>query len=145
MSTQNPPRLGPAWRNKTGFQPPPTVNDRPSSSSSERKEEDPERFSSRSTLFNRSSSHGQGRSLADLAASVPRRNTVVASSTHGGEGSGGEKVIRYTREKLLSLRPRPGEELPECLRGMEGSVVISSVAQDPGEFSILWTCLIWTS
>lgn len=103
------------------------------------------RFSALSSRggFHRSSSSGQGsnkpRSLADLAASVPptRRNT-----THGAGGGGGgsgyeqEKVIRYTREKLLSLRPRPkeGEELPDCLKGMEGSVVVSLVAQDPGEF-----------
>lgn len=54
----------------------------------------------------------------------------------GGGGGGDEKVIRYTREKLLSLRPRPsgGDELPEILRHLEGSVVVSVKAQDPGEF-----------
>lgn len=66
------------------------------------------------------------------------------AASQGGGGGGAshhesEKVIRYTREKLLSLRPRPaeGEGLPDCLRGMEGSVVVSLVAQDPGELLLM--------
>lgn len=74
------------------------------------------------------------RSLADLAASVPRRGSASAGVAGTAES---EKVIRYTREKLLSLRPRPvekeGGELPEILRHLEGSVVVSHVAQDPGK------------
>lgn len=106
--------------------------------------------------FHRSSSSVQGkpRSLADLAASAPppRRNTLAAHSEGrfpdrgergGGDRGGveGEKVIRYTREKLLSLRPRPsdGEGLPDCLKGMEGSVIVSSKPLDPGEIcSCYW-------
>lgn len=44
-------------------------------------------------------------------------------------------MIRYTREKLLSLRPVPkgGEGLPDVLRALEGSVCVSDAAQDPGE------------
>ena len=57
-----------------------------------------------------------------------------------GEKSGGSvdpnaaKVIRYTREKLLSLRGRGDEGAPECVLELEGSVVVSKVSQDPGEF-----------
>lgn len=43
------------------------------------------------------------------------------------------KVVRYTREKLLSLRfaPRGNPGPPEELKSLEGSVVISATAQDP--------------
>jgi len=65
--------------------------------------------------------------------------------SHDGNSSGGHggsidsykpdpKVIRYTREKLLSLRfaPRGSEPgPPEELKPLEGSVVISPTAQDP--------------
>ena len=50
-----------------------------------------------------------------------------------GGGPVGAKVIRYTREKLLSLWGRGDGKVPECLRALEGSVVVSKVAQDPGE------------
>ena len=60
------------------------------------------------------------------------------SSSDAGDGiggsGGGAKVIRYTREKMLSLRGRGDEGPPECLKELEGSVVISEEAQDPGEF-----------
>jgi len=53
----------------------------------------------------------------------------------GGESGdgGGAKVIRYTREKMLSLRGRGDEGPPECIKELEleGSVVVSKVAQDP--------------
>lgn len=48
-----------------------------------------------------------------------------------GSGTSGAKVIRYTREKLLSLRGRGDEGLPEGLEELEGSVVLSKEAQDP--------------
>ncbi|KAK1736422.1 hypothetical protein QTG54_013022 [Skeletonema marinoi] len=46
---------------------------------------------------------------------------------------GGAKIIRFTREKLLSLRPRHTGDvgLPDVLKHMEGTVVISSEPQDP--------------
>ena len=103
--------------------------------------------------YHRSASSGQGkpRSLADLAAAAPPRRNTLHSNFAGGGGGGGsfadnEKVIRYTREKLLSLRPRPkeGEGLPDCLKGMEGSVVVSTVAQDPGEFCCCLFLLFWS-
>jgi hypothetical protein len=45
------------------------------------------------------------------------------------------KVIRYTREKLLSMRAPPiaGEEPPELLKHMEGAVILSKTPQDPGK------------
>ena len=116
--------------------------------------------------FNRGSSSGSRRSLADLAARVPEssssgshsgrrhghhsgydgpkggsgRFSHAHSHDSGGHGSSIEsykpdpKVVRYTREKLLSLRFAPrGEDPgpPEKLRALEGSVVISATAQDP--------------
>lgn len=66
-----------------------------------------------------------------------RGSTSLGGS--GGDpfgGDGAAKVIRYTREKLLSLRPVPKESdgLPGGLRHLEGSVVVSKAPQDPGEF-----------
>lgn len=124
--------------------------------------------------FNRSSSSGSRRSLADLAARVPdsstgshgqggRRNSSYHSGfdgpksgpggsgrfshmhSHEGGSVGGHggsiesfkpdpKIVRYTREKLLSLRIAPrGEDPgpPENLKPLEGSVIISPSAQDP--------------
>jgi len=124
--------------------------------------------------FNRASSTGSRRSLADLAARVPESSSL---GTHGGRrnaggnhsgyegpkngpggsgrfshshsndgtsmgGHGGSiesykpdpKVVRYTREKLLSLRFAPRGEDPgpsDELKPLEGSVVISATAQDP--------------
>jgi hypothetical protein len=108
-----------------------------------------------------------GRSLADLAARVPegaptaRRQTTNYDSRGsgstgrftgrpgdpGGSGSGGSidvykpdpKVIRYTREKLLSMRPPShlGDQgLPSSLSHLEGSNIISKTSQDPGEFKL---------
>lgn len=71
-----------------------------------------------------------------------RSGSSDAKELLGGQGSGGDgspaglKAIRYTREKLLSLRGRGDEGPPECIKALEGSVVVSEVAQDPGEFSI---------
>jgi len=101
--------------------------------------------------FGRQSSTGNkppGRSLADLAArvpdpqgpAVPRRSatrfTGFRSTSEGGNGSDiktDAKVIRYTREKLLSMRVVPKDNfLPDLLSEMIGSVVLSDMPQDPG-------------
>lgn len=106
--------------------------------------------------FTRSSSTGAskptGRSLADLAALAPpdagrSRSTGFRAggeesgssgrfSTLGGdEGGSNQKVIRYTREKLLALRKVPGPNdpnPPEVLQHIEGTSVLSSEPQDPG-------------
>lgn len=103
--------------------------------------------------FGRQSSTGSkpsGRSLADLAARVPEPPPVAAvarrtgarfpgyrSTSEGGNGvdvKPDTKVIRYTREKLLSMRVVPKDnEIPDLLHEMIGSAVISDTAQDPGE------------
>jgi hypothetical protein len=46
------------------------------------------------------------------------------------------KVIRFTREKLLSMRPPPkgsDEGPPPQLKHLDGAVIISKTSQDPGE------------
>mmetsp|Transcript_24154 Transcript_24154/g.59130 ORF Transcript_24154/g.59130 Transcript_24154/m.59130 type:complete len:680 (+) Transcript_24154:106-2145(+) len=104
-----------------------------------------------------------GRSLADLAAQVPENSPAgrrhisnYESRSSGGSGrfsglrSGDHanpgaavsmdsykpdpKVIRYTREKLLSMRPPSqfgDQSLPVNLRHLEGSAVLSKAPQDP--------------
>lgn len=104
-----------------------------------------------------------GRSLADLAARVPdnassgRRSNYEGRSSGTGRFSGlrsGEqagssgpsgsidsykpdpKVIRYTREKLLSMRPPSNQgpqTLPPNLTHLEGSTILSKTIQDPGK------------
>ena len=66
----------------------------------------------------------------------------------GGSSSGPERerrvlpefewdksIVRFTREKLLSLRPggAGGGELPAKLKHMEGVSVITEAANDPGK------------
>lgn len=72
------------------------------------------------------------------------------SASHGSSGGmegivSGAKVIRYTREKLLSLRGRGDDPLPECFKELEGAVVVSNNPQDPGKsfisFRIHTTCV----
>jgi len=59
---------------------------------------------------------------------------------HSGDGMPGgsiesskadPKVVRYTREKLLALRPRDDAGPPGELKLLEGAIVISSTTQDP--------------
>ena len=64
-------------------------------------------------------------------------NQRSRSGSGGGNldyDDGGAKIIRFTREKLLSLRPRPtgAVGLPDVLKHLEGSVVVASEPQDPG-------------
>lgn len=102
----------------------------------------------RSAETRRSSSTGKpsGRSLADLAARAPAREAPGYPRKHasGDEGVGGRfaglksdggegKVIRYTREKLLSMRPQPKSAPPEVLRHLEGTPILSKTPQDPGK------------
>lgn len=73
----------------------------------------------------------------------------------GGTGAGSieaykpdPKVVRYTREKLLSLRrapenPDPGP--PDVLKPLEGSAVYSETAQDPVCWDTLDAEAIWES
>ena len=110
-----------------------------------------------------------GRSLADLAAQVPENSSAgrrhISNYESRSSGSSGRfsglrpgdhvssatsastdsykpdpKVIRYTREKLLSMRPPSqygDQSLPANLHHLEGSAVVSKVPQDPG----VYTCL----
>jgi hypothetical protein len=112
--------------------------------------------SSKQPLFQRSTSSGLrstgGRSLAELAASAPPStgrtasvgvgaSLVRRSDSRDGGGSLGRSfaedpdnpTTRYTREKLLAMRPTPCRRLPELLSPLEGGVVVSTSDQDPGE------------
>ena len=97
--------------------------------------------------FQRTSSGGPkptGRSLADLAARTPVPSRLGSTAEGGGRVSGGgdsskdkssAKVIRFTRERLLSMRPSPkpdAESPPPFLKQFEGSVILAMEAQDPG-------------
>lgn len=95
-----------------------------------------------------------GRSLADLAAArgpeLRERSASYgsASSVKAGMGIGSndnssgapttsivvceEKVIRYTRERLLSMRPHPGPAPPpDIVTALEGTVILSDQPLDP--------------
>jgi len=93
-----------------------------------------------------------GRTLADLAASVPAPGTGRTSSvgysrkTESGGGRSSEDagfrrsvddpdkpVTRYTREKLLAMRPASASSIPDDLKHLEGIVILADQAQDPGK------------
>ena len=100
-------------------------------------------------------STGSGRSLADLAA---RQGTTRSHSGMGGRRASAydesglssnsrassmrnaideKKVIRHTREKLLSMRPRPGADhsRPGNLEKiLDGTPLLSEEPLDPGKF-----------
>ena len=118
------------------------VSDRPSTANDHHRGGDRNHMDHRSA---RSSSagitrvrSGSGEGLGYGNMNDHHRDDRDRSESHGSsggmEGSGsGAKVIRYTREKLLSLRGRGDDGLPDCLKVMEGSVVVSTTSQDPGE------------
>ncbi|CAJ1955860.1 unnamed protein product [Cylindrotheca closterium] len=116
-----------------------------------------------------------GRSLADLAAQVPENSPAgrrhisnyesrsaggsgrfsgLRSGDHGNPGTPvstdsykpDPKVIRYTREKLLSMRPPShlgDQSLPATLCHLEGSAVLSKAPQDPVCWDSLDAEAIW--
>ena len=84
---------------------------------------------------------GSGRSLSDLAATVPEK----AASSTSNRFARDENVIRFTREKLLSMRPQPKGEVPEVLRELEGTVVLAENAQDPVCFDVFDADAIWAT
>ena len=167
--------LRPTWSRASGsgtggggFQPPPAVPERQQSTGTTNKfsalDEDDNANSSNNKPrpAYRARSYGEkrggGRSLADLAATVPEGqsgggvggaaapSSSSSSSRTRWQRSGSfaeepdqstvKKVIRFTREKLLALRPRPdgGDEgdLPEALKILEGAAIISKEILDPG-------------
>eukprot|EP00571_Detonula_confervacea_P010765 CAMPEP_0172297246 /NCGR_PEP_ID=MMETSP1058-20130122/343_1 /TAXON_ID=83371 /ORGANISM="Detonula confervacea, Strain CCMP 353" /LENGTH=954 /DNA_ID=CAMNT_0013006375 /DNA_START=61 /DNA_END=2922 /DNA_ORIENTATION=- len=54
-------------------------------------------------------------------------------------------VIRYTREKILSLRGRGDDPIPDSVKELEGSVVVSKAAQDPVCWDTFDAEEIWAS
>jgi hypothetical protein len=83
---------------------------------------------------------GSGRSLASLAATVPeasigRANSAGYRAARSDSFSEAAKVTRFTREKLLALRPRPEDDggPPEDLKHLAGNPILSAVPLDPGE------------
>jgi len=115
---------------------------------------------SRSEGLRSSSSHRPkptGRSLADLAARAPpagagggaggpgssRRGSADGGGTGVDIAGGGrfahlkdaieseKKIIRFTRERLLSMRPQPNSIIPESLQYLEGTSILSKEPQDP--------------
>ena len=78
------------------------------------------------------SSHGGGRSLADLeAASSARKQRQPTDSSAVAVGV---KISRITRERLLSLRPAPKSQVPEKLSAAlvgNASVILSDKPLDP--------------
>ena len=71
------------------------------------------------------------------------RFTRGSSDSSGTAGAGGgsidaykpdPKIVRFTREKLLAMRPTPKSAPPDSLKHMEGSVFLSKEPQDPGKF-----------
>jgi len=95
----------------------------------------------------------KGRSLADLAARAPDRERSGSYGSAGDRHANGhhhhveENVIRYTREKLLSMRPSPASEPPNELVERLGadSCVMNEVAQDPVCWDDLDADAIWTT
>eukprot|EP00980_Cylindrotheca_fusiformis_P017591 scaffold5517_cov135-Cylindrotheca_fusiformis.AAC.21 len=120
-------------------------------------------------------SKASGRSLADLAARVPdgapaaRRQSSnydsrgnsstgrfggMRAGDQGGPGLSGSldaykpdpNIVRYTREKLLSMRPPShlGDKgLPSSLSHLDGSSIVSKTAQDPVCWDTLDAEEIW--
>lgn len=87
---------------------------------------------------------GKGRSLADLAARVPEASHPARTQSTGtgrfpSRSDSGlppdTKVIRFTREKLLALRPTPAtpDDVPESLLPLSNLPIVSSQALDPGK------------
>lgn len=83
-----------------------------------------------------------GGALGGRASGVRGEFTSGDASGYGKDGStslgsaspGGGKVVRYTREKLLSIRPQPkpgAENPPSMLKHLEGTVILAKEAQDP--------------
>lgn len=109
---------------------------------------------------------GGGRSLADLASRLPsssgttggrtgsvNRRSGSGDDTHGlGRVSSTKEyvedknVVRYTREKLLSMRPRtdPSAARPEGLKVLDGTPLLSAEPLDPGmclDMQMIYTCV----
>jgi hypothetical protein len=80
---------------------------------------------------------GRGSGPARFTGVRPGEGSPSAASSETTYKSDA-KVIQYTREKLLSMRapPQAGEEPPESLKHMEGTVILSKTPQDPGKWML---------
>jgi hypothetical protein len=100
-----------------------------------------------------SSSKVSGRSLADLAARAPDKprssskgpETSTAPSTDVPVVEVKAKVVRFTRERLLSMRPSPLSAPPPHMKGIEGTVILSLVPQEPVCFLTFEAEEIWAA
>lgn len=109
----------------------------------------------RSGIAGRSSSVGgkTGRSLTDLAARAPERTSSRFSTLRTQDSSSEtkppaveDKVVRFTRERLLSMRPPPRSEPRDKLKQeLEGSLILCETAQDPVCFDNFDAEEIWAT
>jgi hypothetical protein len=78
---------------------------------------------------------------------LPGRATDNAGSSNSSVDRAAEaKVIRFTREKLLSMRSAPPadeEGPPPLLIHMDGAVILSKTPQDPGTFFLVLDCVVF--
>jgi len=109
-------------------------------------------FGSRATASKGPSTSGGGRSLSDLVSRFPTSastgrlrgevrsglgDDLAASTNRGGSTTrdfvDDKKVIRFTREKLLSMRPRtdPNAVRPDVLNVLDGLPLLSKDPIDP--------------
>lgn len=74
---------------------------------------------------------GTGDPVADAANGRPPRNELSEYK----KAVEAAKAVRYTREKLLSIRPRPSPDssLPEQLKNADVALLLSDAPQDPGK------------
>lgn len=105
-------------------------------------------------LFQRNPSSGGGRSLAELAAAAAPTSATSSSratrssSTAITEGSfrksvDDQPIVRYTREKLLAMRPSCSSSLPSLLEPLQGNVILANHALDPVSFDEFDADDIW--
>ena len=91
------------------------------------------RGSGAATAASAASRHS-GRSLAELAATAnpsAGRFERLRSDSNVSEGKVEQKVVRYTRERLLSMRPAALLQPPEALSDLIGSAIVAEEGQDP--------------
>lgn len=140
MSSAN-SSLRPGWNRSSGrgFQPPPAVaseRNRSQSIGSERSSNS-NKFAALDDDIDEAvqphSPQGPGRSLAALAARVPEKRRKET------------KVTRFTRERLLSMRPPPRSKPPEVMESLASSVVYSAEPLDPVCFDNLDAEAIWAT
>ena len=151
---QPPPPVPPERRTRSGSQGSSGSNDPPKATNKFAALDDDEDevplarsppFRSGSFGHPKSPSGPKGRSLADLASNVPEPTTIGGRAHSAGyrgaairsdSFSESTKVIRFTREKLLALRPKPDPNSvgpPQNLQHLEDNPILSQEPLDPGK------------